>query len=48
VGNELADAFHYPPACSLAADINVTVVGITDEPMASTLQFSVKIIKNYI
>ena len=46
--NEPANAFHYSLACSLAADINVTVVGVTYEPMASTLQFSVKIIKNYI
>ncbi len=30
-GNELADAFHYSLACSLAADVDVTVVGITDE-----------------
>jgi hypothetical protein len=47
-GNELANAFHYALACPLAANINVTVVGVTDEPMASTLQFSVKLIKNYI
>jgi hypothetical protein len=47
-GNELANAFHYSLACSLAADINVTVVSVTDKSMASTLQFSVKIVKNYI
>jgi hypothetical protein len=47
-GNEPADALHYSPACSLTADINVAVVGITDETKASTLQLSVQIIKNNV
>jgi hypothetical protein len=47
-GNEFADIVHYPKSCTFTANIDVTIIRISNKAMTSSLQLSVKLVKNYI